>query len=324
MAVYTRITFAEAEKLAKEFSLGDLLRLTEIKEGVENSNFILETASGKFILTIFEKRVKRGDLPFFLELMEHFALKKIPCPKTLHNKSHNRLSTIHGKPAAIITFLNGKSHLHPSPVDCMKAGEVLAKMHLAASYFKAKRKNNLSLDGWKELVEKISKLPNAEEDAISLFKKEIIYLNRNWPEEIPSAVIHADFFPNNVFFEKGQISGVIDFYFACYDFLAYDLAIVISAWCFDGEVFSTEKFDALIKGYESVRKLSTKEKEALPALCRGAALRFLLTRYHDFLTHNPDDLVEPLNPQEYLAKLEFFQTVGVFDGYKAKVRNNIH
>jgi homoserine kinase type II len=318
MAVYTDVTADELAQFLKSYQLGELLSYKGIAEGVENSNFLLHTTSGYFILTLYEKRVAKGDLPFFLGLMTHLASRGINCPQPVKAKSGEVLGALAGRPAAIISFLEGIWPRKPSVAHCAGVGEVLARMHLAGADFPMCRANALSVSGWRPLFEQAAS--RADEVQIGLrefIAAELDRLEGNvWPRDLPIGVIHADLFPDNVFFLGERVSGVIDFTFACTDMLAYDVAICLNAWCFESDCsFNVTKARAFLNAYGRVRKLSSAEEGALPLLARGAALRFLLTRLVDFLNVPKGALVRPKDPLEYVRKLRFQQSVSSIRDY---------
>ena len=318
MAVYTDVTADELAEFLKSYQLGELLSYKGIAEGVENSNFLLHTTSGYFILTLYEKRVAKGDLPFFLGLMTHLASRGINCPQPVKAKSGEVLGALAGRPAAIISFLEGIWPRKPSVAHCAGVGEVLARMHLAGADFPMCRANALSVSGWRPLFEQAAS--RADEVQIGLrefIAAELDGLEGNvWPRDLPIGVIHADLFPDNVFFLGERVYGVIDFTFACTDMLAYDVAICLNAWCFESDCsFNVTKARAFLNAYGRVRKLSSAEEDALPLLARGAALRFLLTRLVDFLNVPKGALVRPKDPLEYVRKLRFQQSVSSIRDY---------
>ena len=317
MAVYTDVAADELAEFLKAYEIGELLSYKGIAEGVENSNFLLHTSAGSFILTLYEKRVVRGDLPFFLGLMSHLAANGINCPQPLQNKSGETLSTLAGRPAAIINFLEGIWPRKPNASQCAGVGQALAKMHLAGRDFAMSRTNALSVSGWRPLFEQAALRADDVQPGLGAFiGAELDYLEGGiWPKDLPSGVIHADLFPDNVFFLGEKLSGIIDFTFACNDMLAYDVAICLNAWCFESDCsFNVTKARAFLNAYGRERQLSEAEQNALPLLARGAALRFLLTRLVDFLNVPPGALVRPKDPLEYVRKLRFHQSVaGVGD-----------
>lgn len=313
MAVYTRVTRPELERFLAAYDLGALVEAREIIEGVENSNYLLLTDKTRAILTLYEKRVKAEDLPFFIEMMQHAAKNGLACPAPIADKNGTILQELAGRPATIVSFLNGDKVLDPSPVHCREAGKLMAQLHKATVGMQRTRVNALNAEGWQKLATACA--PRADEAAPGmreLIEGELNTIRNAWPKNLPAGIIHADFFPDNVFFMGEKTSGVIDFYFACHDYLAYDLMITLNSWCFEGQKkYSAQRAHALIEGYESVRPLSADEKQALPLLARGAALRFLLTRLYDVLNHPPGALVKPHNPLEYRDKLVFFRDQGL-------------
>ena len=312
MAVYTDVVAEELGAFLAGYDLGELLAYKGIAEGVENSNFLVHTTRGYFILTLYERRVAAKDLPFFLALMEHLHGRGISCPQPVKNKRGEVLGRIASRPAAVVTFLDGMWIRRPSPAHCGALGEALARLHLAGLDFKHSRANALSVDGWRSLYESCSERANeVQPDLKPFLAAELSYLESAWPSKLPQGVIHADLFPDNVFFLGNKLSGLIDFYFACTDTLAYDVAICLNAWCFESDhSYNVTKGRSLLQAYAQVRKLSNEERDALPLLARGAALRFLLTRLVDWFDVPPGALVRPKDPFEYYRKLRFHQAIG--------------
>ena len=312
MAVYTEITDAELRAHLAEYDIGELVSVIGIAEGIENSNYLLITDRGRYILTLYEKRVRRADLPFFLSLMQHLSARGIACPTPIADRDGALLRELAARPAAIVSFLDGVWPRRAWPEHCQAVGRALAALHIAGQDFAASRANDLSVTGFRALFERSR--GRADEVAPGLAGEldgEIARLEADWPEDLPSGVIHADLFPDNVFFNAGKVSGLIDFYFACNDFFAYDIAICLNAWCFevDGD-FNVTKARNLLRAYRDLRPFSDAELAALPLLCRGAAMRFLLTRLHDWL-HGPESaLVSPKDPLEYWRILRFHRSVG--------------
>ena len=311
MAVYTDISEDELSAFLTGYDAGTLTSYKGIAEGVENSNFLLHTTNGSFILTLYEKRVDPADLPFFLGLMQHLAKNGLSCPLPLVRKDGGLLGTLAGRPAAMVTFLEGMWPRKPTVNHCRETGKAIAAMHLAGEGFAITRRNALSVSGWRPLwdksVKRVHEIDGSLRDEIPA---ELAFLESNWPTSLPAGVIHADAFPDNVFFLGEAFSGLIDFYFACNDFLAYDVAICLNAWCFEKDgSYNITKGKAMIEGYLSVRPLSADEIAALPVLCRGSALRFFLTRLYDWLTTPEGALVVKKDPIEYLRKLRFHRAV---------------
>ncbi len=307
MAVYTEIGEDELASFLTAYDVGEALSVKGIAEGVENSNYLLHTRAGFFILTLYEKRVREEDLPFFLGLMNHLAGRGLTCPLAVAMRDGRTLGRIAGRPAALITFLDGVSVKRPTPGHCGEVGTALARFHEAGRDYGLSRANALSISGWRPLAQAAGERADDVREGLSRrLDEELSLLEGAWPSGLPEGVIHADLFPDNVFFIGGRLSGLIDFYFACNDALAYDLAICLNAWCFEADgSFNLTKGRAMIAGYERVRRLGADEAEALPILCRGAAMRFLLTRLVDWLNVPPGALVRPKDPLEYDRKLGF-------------------
>lgn len=311
MAVYTDVGERELTAFLAQYECGRLLSYKGIAEGVENSNFLLRTEAGTFILTLYEKRVDRNDLPFFTGLMRHLASRGLNCPLPVETRDGTVLGELAGRPAALFTFLEGMWSRRPNAEQCREVGVALAHLHDAASGFDLKRPNALSVNSWRPLLEGCREGADEVADGLRAeLETELDFLEAHWPRALPTGVIHADLFPDNVFFLSGELSGLIDFYFACNDILAYDLAICLCAWCFelDGS-YNVTKGRALIEGYRSARELSDDELTALPILARGAALRFLLTRLYDWIHVPANSFVTKKDPKEYLRKLRFHRTV---------------
>jgi len=311
MAVYTEVSDDELSQFVDRFSIGNLLSYKGIAEGVENSNYIIQTDQGPFILTLYEKRVNEEDLPFFLDLLEHLSERNITCPVPLKDGEGHALGVLAGRPAAIFTFLPGMWPRKIKPVHCAGLGRALAELHVAGRDFPTKRENDLSIKDWRALFGQCQE--HADEVQPGLAKAltaELDYLEPRWPTGLPKGIIHADAFPDNVFFRGDECSGLIDFYFACYDVFAYDLAICMNAWCFerDGD-FNVTKAKLLLSNYRKVRDFSKEEVDALPLIARGAALRFLLTRLYDWVNTPKDAFVKPKDPLEYYKILKFHQHV---------------
>jgi len=311
MAVYTDVTTDDLARFLSGYDIGELLSYKGIAEFVENSNFLVHTSAGNFILTLYEKRVAEADLPFFIALMEHLAARGINCPQPVKNKQGGMLGRVAGRPAAIVTFLDGLWMRRPNASHCAGVGEALAKLHLAGGDFGMQRRNALSIEAWRPLYETARARGDSVRPGLCAdIAAELDVLDTCWPSNLPHGVIHADLFPDNVFFLGDNLSGLIDFYFACTDMLAYDVAICLNAWCFEPDhSYNVTKGRALLKAYARVRALSAAEREALPVLARGAAMRFLLTRLVDWLAVPDGALVKPKDPLEYYRKLRFHQSV---------------
>jgi homoserine kinase type II len=317
MAVYTEVSDEDLMAFVARYDIGEALSCKGIAEGVENSNFLLTTSTGPFILTLYEKRVNPDDLPFFLGLMEHLAARGVPCPQPVAGRDGVALGELSGKPAAIISFLAGMWPRRIQPDHCAEVGRGLADFHLAGCDFERKRPNDLSLTSWRPLLER--SLGRADEVMPGLgdtLETELGALEKDWPSDLPSGVIHADLFPDNVFFRNGHLSGIIDFYFACTDAFAYDIAICLNAWCFEPDgSFNITKARRLLGSYQQVRQLEDAERMALPLLARGAAMRFLLTRLYDWLNTPAGAMVTRKDPLEYWHKLRFHSAVKGLEDY---------
>ena len=318
MAVYTPLDEADIRALLAHYGIGALQSFQGIMEGVENSNFLLVTDQGKFILTLFEKRVRIDDLPYFTTLMEWWGKRGIPCPHPVRMQSGQALAAVKEKPALLVSFLEGGGVEKITVEHMLQLGRLAADMHLAAMDYPHFRANAMSVKGWEAIIDKIiDRVDEIEGGLRALINEEFNYVSGHWPHGLPGGPIHADLFPDNVFFTKNfgkspMLSGVIDFYFACNDAWAYDLAICVNAWCFDHRPrFVPERAQALMQAYTRRRSLTPEEEAAFPLLLRGAALRFLLTRAHDRLFHPPGALVSPKDPLEYVEKLRHFQRSGL-------------
>ncbi len=311
MAVYTDVSDADLSLFLARYDVGALLSCKGIAEGVENTNYFVHTEGGNFILTLYEKRVAAADLPFFIELMDHLASRGLNCPRPVRDRAGEALGTLVGRPAAMVTFLDGVWIKQPGVDHCRALGQAMAELHRAGEDFAMRRPNGLSVDSWPALFAAAGPRADSVAPGLSaLVAEELHYLAARWPRGLPEGVIHADLFPDNVFFLGERLSGLIDFYFACTDSLAYDVAVCLNAWCFapDGS-FDAARGGAMLDAYRAVRPLSADEVAALPILARGAALRFMLTRLVDWLNVPPGALVKPKDPLEYLGKLRFHRTV---------------
>ncbi|HBU35552.1 MAG TPA: homoserine kinase [Hyphomonas sp.] len=326
MAVYTQVSDDALAAFLDEYNLGKALSFKGIAEGVENSNYYLETTTGRFILTLFEKRVNADDLPYFIGLKQHLAGKGFPCPEPILAKDGKALRTLEGRPAVIVSFLDGLSPKKPTPAQCRGLGEGLARMHVTLSDFEMTRPNSLGPSAWPRLWAGQSDEAEKLQPGLSaLIDEALADIAEAKPKSLtlPRGTIHADLFPDNAFFLGEDFSGIIDFYFACTDALAYDLAICLNAWAFDdnpgrGAIdYNYSKGANLIAGYESVRPLQPTERDALPLLARGAALRFFLTRMVDWTSTPEGALVKPKNPLEYAGRLAFHRKVTSAEGYGA-------
>ncbi len=313
MAVYTEVSDKNLSGFLAEYDIGGRLSCEGIDEGVENSNYLLKAGGGDFILTLYEKRVDPEDLPFFLSLLDHLAARGVPCPTPVKGRDGNALRKLCGRPAAIVTFLDGRG-LRPrriTPGHCSRLGRAMAEMHLAGMDFAHHRENDLSVGSWRGLFDACAARADEVKPGLAeTLDRELTALEDGWPDGLPRGTIHADLFPDNVFFKGLTLSGIIDFYFACSDYFAYDLAVCLNAWCFEGEkTFNVTKARRMLLAYRKVRDFSAAELAALPLLARGAAMRFLLTRLYDRLNKPENARVTPKDPLEYLEKLRFHQGV---------------
>ena len=315
MAVYTKVSETALGAFLADYDIGELRSCTGIAEGIENSNYLLETTRDRYILTLFEKRVNEADLPFFIGLKRHLAASGFSCPQPIEATDGECLRSLAERPAVIVSFLDGKAIMSPGADHCRQLGVAMARMHAGLDDFHMQRKNDLGPDSWRNLWHGRAGTANElraglesdiEADLASIDAADLNNLN------LPLGTIHADLFPDNVFFDGGKLSGFIDFYFACTDALVYDIAICLNAWCFNERgIFEKDKGSALIEGYETVRQLEPAERDALPALARGAALRFFLTRLIDWTDTPEDALVKPKDPLEYARKLDWHRSFGM-------------
>lgn len=319
MAVYTHLGAEELAALIDEYEVGALVSAKGIAEGVSNSNWLIETAGkdgrgARFILTMYEKRIELENLPFFLGLLDHLSARGCPVPRTIHDRQGAAFRMLDGKAVALIEFLPGVSLDHPEPAQAFSVGRALAGIHLASSDFAMERANGLGPASWAQMANHCGEqgLGMIDPALPALVQGELAFLSANWPDALPRSVVHADLFPDNVLMMGDEVSGLIDFYFACNDITAYDLAVTHAAWCFDpeGSNFRPAIGSALIAGYESVRPLSPAERTALPVLARGACLRFLLTRAEDWLHTQADALVTRKNPMDFARRLIFYAGCG--------------
>jgi homoserine kinase type II len=319
MAVYTEVTDEDLAAFLSRYDCGALSFYKGIAEGVENTNYFVRTQTDRFILTLYEKRVAEADLPYFLGLKEHLAARGVPCPIAVRDQEGHNLNALCGRTAALITFLDGVSVRRPKVEHCADVGLALAQLHLAGAGFGGRRSNALGPSGWPPLYAKFAGRADEIMPGLSaLIAAELAVHAAGLPAGLPQGVIHADLFPDNVFFAQGALSGLIDFYFACNDALAYDIAICLNAWCFEPDhAFNLAKGTALLGAYQSVRTLTSAERLAMPLLARAASLRFLLTRAHDWLNRPPGALVTPHDPLDYVRRLRFHQSVASIAGYGA-------
>ena len=320
MAVYTKLPEKKLIELFSKYNLGKLLNYKGIKEGIENTNYYIQTEKGKFILTLYEKRVEEKDLPFFISLMRNLYDKNFPSPEPIINKNGNYISEISGKKAAVISFIDGEAKKVLNPNDCFNVGVNTAKLHMITKDLKGKRENKLSINSWRKIYNKVKKDCSViHPNLTNTIEKNLNYIEKNWPKNIPSGIIHADLFPDNIFFKNNKVSGIIDYYFSCFDFYAFEIAICLNALCFEGKnqnlSFNVTKAKKFVDGYSSIRQLNEVEKNALKILCQGAAIRFLLTRVFDYLNLTEGAIVKIKDPVEYLKRLEFHNSVKNYQDY---------
>jgi len=320
MAIYTKISKDDVISIEKKFNLGKIVSFKGIKKGIENTNYLLKIKNNKFILTIFEKRVQKKDLPFFMDLMDKLKNQKINCPKPQKNKKGNFLINIKNKPASIVSFLEGKDKIKLKSKDCYEIGKSIAKFHRASKKLKLYRKNSMSISEWSKLLNKIgNKCKSIDPNLNKLMKNSFLEVKDKWPKNLPNGIIHGDLFIDNIFFKNSKFYGYIDFYFACNDFLIYEIAICINALCFDKKngkfFFNKKKSKSLIKGYSKIRRLSKNEKKSLNVLCKGAALRYLLTRTYDYLNTPKSAIIKKKDPKEYIQKLKVHNKFDSFKNY---------
>ena len=307
MAVYTKVTEVELSKFLGDYNLGEIISFEGIQKGTENSNFILKTSLNLFILTLFEKRTKSQDLPFYLGLMSHLYKSGISCPKPLTDKKGEMVKQLCGRPAVIVSYLRGSEVKLITPEHCTQLGIELGKIHTSGLNLSAHRENDFSVKSWLRVAQKVSF--QIEKFDVGL-RQEIFsglaIFEKDWPQNLPKGFIHGDLFPDNVFFEENKISGIFDFYFSCTDSFAYDISICINAWCFNvDETLNFDKVECLLNSYQLIRNLSREEREALPILASGSAMRFFLTRFYDWINHHGNALIILKNPTEYLSKMRF-------------------
>ncbi len=320
MAVYTKLNQNTLENILSNYDLGKLDDFKGIEEGIENTNYFLSLNKKKFILTIYEKRVKSKDLPFFSELMTSLNKANFKCPIPILNKKNKSITEFKGKNLMIVSFLEGKAKQNLSPDNCKSIGVEIAKMHQLTKNFSFKRKNDLSIDSWRGLFGAVKdQCSKIHKDLPILIEENLSDVEKNWPKDLPKGIIHADLFHDNIFFLKDNFSGIIDFYFSCEDFFAFEIAICFNALCFDGMKenlsFNVTKAKNFIDGYSSIRRLSDLEKKNIKVLSQGAALRFLLTRVFDALNTVEGAIVKIKDPIDYLKRLEFHKNSKNFEDY---------
>ncbi len=320
MAIYTKISSKDIRSIEKKYNLGKIIHFKGIKKGIENTNYLLKTKNKRFILTLFEKRVQKKDLPFFMNLMDKLSKYKINCPKPQRNKKGSFLIKIKNKAGSIVSFVEGKDKIKLKYKDCYEIGKNIAKFHKASKKIKLYRKNSMSVKEWPRILNKIENKCKVINPNLNIIMKDsFLELKAKWPKNLPNGIIHGDLFIDNIFFKKNKFHGYIDFYFACNDFLMYEIAICINALCFDKKnnkfTFNKKKSTNLIKGYSKIRKFTDKERKSLNILCRGAALRYLLTRTYDYLNTPKSAVIKIKNPREYIQKLRVHNQFNNFKNY---------
>ena len=320
MAVYTKLSKGNLNEFFLKYDLGQIVSYKGIKEGIENTNYFIQTNKKKFILTIYERRVEEKDLPFFMSLMRNIYDSNFPSPEPMINKNGNYITEILGKKAAIVSFINGSAKKNLSPDNCYQVGVQTAKLHLITKNLNGKRENKLSIKTWRKIYQNIRKdCSKIHKDLPTIIERNLDEIESGWPKNIPSGIIHADLFPDNIFFENEKLTGIIDFYFSCNDFYAFEIAVCLNALCFEGISenlsFNVTKAKKFIDGYSSIRQLSENEKNSLKILSQGAAMRFLLTRVFDYLNLIEGAIVKVKDPIEYLKRLEFHNNVKNYKDY---------
>ena len=317
MAVYTTVDDLTLATFLSAYDLGDVRSFAGIAEGVENSNYLLRTTKAHYILTLYEKRVDANDLPFFMDLMTHLASKGMRCPLPVAARDGNILRELMGRPCAIFSFLDGTSSGYPNREKCKALGQSLAVLHLNATDITRNRQNALGPASWQPLLDIVGhRADEVGPNMQNMAQNQLSSILVKWPKDLPRGIIHADLFPNNVLFINDTLTGVIDFYFACEDILAYDIGICLNSWCFEADgSFNLTKSRSLIHGYQAVRPLSEAEIAAIPVLAAGSAMRFFLTRLYDWLNTPKHALVSPKDPMEYWAILRFHQSVSGAGAY---------
>lgn len=317
MAVYTDVSDDALSAFLEDYAIGRLVAFRGIAEGVENTNFSLRTTDGDFILTLYERRVDPADLPWFLGFMRHLAERHISCPLPVAGKDGEALRILCNRHAAITTFLPGVWPRRITQAHCRPLGEALARLHLAGADYAPERSNALGPQAWQPLLAKsLTRADDVQAGLSAELTDATEAIVARWPAGLRRGHIHADLFPDNVFFLDGALSGLIDFYFACTDCLAYDIAVCLNAWCFETDgAFNATRARALLAGYERIRPLTEAERDALPVLAQGAALRFLLTRLYDWLNTQAGAIVTPKNPLDYLRRLRFHLGTKDFHAY---------
>jgi len=320
MAIYTQLSENNLKEFFSKYNLGKIISYHGIKEGIENTNYFIQAEKNKFILTIYERRVDKKDLPFFIGLMKNLFNSNFPSPEPIINKNGSYITEILGKKAAVVSFLNGSTKKSLTPANCHDVGMNTAKLHMITKNLSVRRENRLSVSAWRKIYQKIKNdCSKIHKDLPLIIERNLDVIEKNWPKNIPSGIIHADLFPDNIFFKNNKLTGIIDFYFSCYDYYAFEIAICLNALCFEGLnenlSFNVTKAKKFIDGYSSIRKLSEEEKKSLKILCQGAAMRFLLTIVFDYLNVIEGAIVKVKDPIEYLKRLEFHNNVNSYQDY---------
>ena len=320
MAVYTKLNKENIDEILANYSIGQLKEFKGIEDGIENTNYFLLVGNKKYILTIYEKRVKEKDLPFFSDLMTGLDKENFKCPVPIKNNNNETISGYKNKSLMIVSFLAGKAKKILSPENCKTLGQEVARMHLITKNFKIQRQNDLSIRSWRKIFEQVKdKCINIHKDLPKLINSNLIDVEKNWPKNLPQGIIHADLFSDNIFFKDNKFNGIIDFYFSCNDFYALEIAICFNALCFDGSKdnlsFNVTKARNFMSGYSQFRKLSDSEKESIKVMSQGSALRFLLTRVFDAINTVEGAIVKVKDPVEYLVRLEFHKNSKNFEDY---------
>jgi len=319
MAVYTKINKKDISYINKKFKIEKIINFKGIKQGIENTNYLLRSKNNKFILTIFEKRVSKKEIPFFMKLMDQLNNSKINCPKPLKNKNENYLVKIKNKTACIVSFLEGKDKKTLNLKNCHDIGKMIAYMHLSTNKIKLYRKNSMGIKNLNSLFNSIKFKSKKFVNIEKFLKKNFKDIKKKWPRKLPNGIIHGDLFIDNIFFKNNKLSGIIDFYFAANDYFMYEIAICVNALCFDKKnskfKINKKKVKNLIKGYESIKKISIKEKNSLNILCRGAAMRYFLTRLYDYTNTPKTALIKIKDPREYYQKLVIHNNLKTYKDY---------
>ena len=319
MAVYTKISKKEISYINKKFEVDRIIKFSGIKQGIENTNYLLKSRNKKFILTIFEKRVSQKEIPFFMKLMDQLNNLKINCPKPLKNKSGNYQIRIKNKMASIVSFLDGKDKKKLNLKNCFDVGKMVAQIHLSSKKIRLYRKNSMGIKNLNPLLNSIKFKSKKFINIEKFLKNNFRDIKKKWPKELPNGIIHGDLFIDNIFFKNNRLSGVIDFYFAANDYFMYEIAICVNALCFDKKkskfLINKKKVKNLIKGYESIKKISIKEKKSLNILCRGAAMRYFLTRLYDYTNTPKSALIKIKDPREYYQKLVIHNNLKTYKDY---------